>query len=139
MILQGFLVFYDPPLTNAREVIQSLKDKGVDIKILTGDNELVAQTLCRQVGIDPDQLILGNTLDAMSDQELMLKAQTTLLFARVMPDQKQRIITYYDEQDMSLAISVMASMMRLLYILPMSGFQWQEQWMLPESRPVLSY
>lgn len=88
----GFLVFSDPPLANAAEVIEALKIQGVNVKILTGDNELVAQTICRQVGINPERILLGTELEHMSDQELMIKAEETMLFARVMPNQKQRII-----------------------------------------------
>ncbi|MBS0290833.1 MAG: magnesium-translocating P-type ATPase [Proteobacteria bacterium] len=93
LTLLGFLVFSDPPLTDAAEVISELKKEGVSVKILTGDNELVAQTICQQVGINPERILLGNDLDQMSDQELMIKADETMIFARVMPEQKQRIIT----------------------------------------------
>lgn len=93
LTLLGFLTFSDPPLQDAAELINALKEQGVNVKILTGDNDLVAQTICRQVGINPGPILLGNEIDEMSDQELMIRAEEILLFARVMPDQKQRIIT----------------------------------------------
>lgn len=89
----GFLVFCDPPLEDAAEVINLLREMKVNVKILTGDNELVAQTICRQVGVNPEPILLGTELDQISDQELMIKAEETLIFARVMPHQKQRIIS----------------------------------------------
>jgi len=93
LTLLGFLVFCDPPLVDAAEVINLLKEMKVNVKILTGDNELVAQTICRQVGINPERILLGTEIDQISDQELMIKAEETLIFARATPRQKQRIIS----------------------------------------------
>ncbi len=88
----GFLVFTDPPLPKALEVIQALKREGVKVKILTGDNELVAQHLCQQVGLNPDRILLGSELEKLNTQALGKIAEETLLFARVSPSQKQQII-----------------------------------------------
>lgn len=93
LTLLGFLVFCDPPLIDAAELINALKEVKVNVKILTGDNELVAQTICRQIGIDPERILLGTEIDQISDQDLINKAEETLIFARVTPHQKQRIIT----------------------------------------------
>jgi Mg2+-importing ATPase len=93
LTLLGFLVFADPPLKDAGELIQSLNDAGVKVKVLTGDNELVAKNICQQIGIDPKLILLGSDIEHMTDEALMLQAEEALLFARVTPTQKQRIIT----------------------------------------------
>lgn len=93
LILSGFLVFADPPLSDAKEVISSLKKEGVTIKILTGDNELVTESICHKVGIDPGRILLGNEIEKMSEQVLAAAAENAMVFARVSPSQKQRIIS----------------------------------------------
>lgn len=93
MVLLGFLVFADPPIMEAASIINQLNVDGVNVKILTGDNELVAINICKQVGIDCKTVLLGEEIEKMSDEALMMKAEETLLFARVSPSQKQRIIT----------------------------------------------
>ncbi|HEV2524489.1 MAG TPA: HAD-IC family P-type ATPase, partial [Gammaproteobacteria bacterium] len=93
LILSGFLVFADPLLPDAAEVISSLKAEGVTIKILTGDNELVSESICKEVGINPEHILLGNDIEQMSEQELAAIAENTMVFARVSPSQKQRIIS----------------------------------------------
>lgn len=89
----GFLIFADPPLENAKEVIHALNHAGVKVKILTGDNELVAKNICQRVGIEPQKMLLGSDIEHMTDEALMLHAEDSFLFARVTPTQKQRIIT----------------------------------------------
>lgn len=92
MTLIGFLAFNDPPLCDASEVIQTLGQEKVKVIILTGDNEWVAAHICEQVGIDPKKIMVGDTLAEMTDQALAKVAEDTLVFARVSPNQKQRII-----------------------------------------------
>ena len=92
LILAGFLAFIDPPLPDVAETIQELQRVGVTIKILTGDNELVASHVCKQVGLDPGKIILGNDMDRMSAPALANIAEQTQIFARISPAQKQRII-----------------------------------------------
>ena len=92
LVLLGYLAFYDPPLENVSEVIKALRQDGVEIKILTGDNEKVARYICQQVGLESDRLILGTDLDHMTDTALSHAVEQTTLFARVSPAQKNRII-----------------------------------------------
>ncbi len=92
LILSGFLVFSDPVQPEVANVVKDLAAAGVSMKILTGDNELVASTICQQVGISTDQILLGEQIEKMTLQELMLKAESCQLFARVKPSQKQQII-----------------------------------------------
>jgi Mg2+-importing ATPase len=93
LTLSGLLVFADPPLPDAEKVILSLKGEGVSIKILTGDNELVSESICREIGMDPGHIILGTEIEQLSELELAAVAENTLVFARISPSQKQRIIS----------------------------------------------
>ena len=92
MILCGFIVFLDPPKESAAPAIAALRAHGVAIKILTGDNELVARKVCRDVGLDASGMLLGGMVEAMSDAELEEAAERATLFAKLTPAQKARII-----------------------------------------------
>jgi Mg2+-importing ATPase len=93
MVLAGFLTFADPPMQGAKEALQALREDGVTVKILTGDNELVATHVCSTVGLDPGRIVLGRELDDMTDSALAAIAERTTIFARVSPGQKNRILT----------------------------------------------
>ncbi|MFW2571965.1 magnesium-translocating P-type ATPase [Legionella sp. 29fVS95] len=92
LILAGFLAFLDPPLEDARETIAELRQAGVKIKILTGDNELVTQHICNEVGLLTKKMLTGEQIEEMSDLALAKTAEEIEIFARVSPHQKQRII-----------------------------------------------
>jgi Mg2+-importing ATPase len=92
LTLAGFLVFGDPPRADAAEAIAALKRDGVEIKIITGDSDLVSGAICGQVGLDAGKIVLGSELDKMSDSALAHVAEQTSVFARVSPAQKNRII-----------------------------------------------
>jgi Mg2+-importing ATPase len=92
LTLAGFLTFGDPPLADAGEAIAALKRDGVEIKIITGDSDLVSNTICGQVGLDAGKIVLGTELEKMSDSALGHVAEQTTVFARVSPAQKNRII-----------------------------------------------
>ena len=92
LTLAGYLAFVDPLLPDTAEVIQALKEDGVTIKIITGDNEAVAQHVCAQVGLNATKIVMGTEMDAMSDTALAQLAEQTDVFARVSPAQKNRII-----------------------------------------------
>src|SRR6266508_3517434 len=92
LALAGFLVFSDPPLADAAESIEALRRDGVRVKILTGDSELVAHHICSQVGLDAKHIVLGEELDRISVSALAAVAEKTIVFARVSPAQKHRII-----------------------------------------------
>lgn len=92
LALAGFLTFSDPPLPDAGEAIEALRRDGVEVKILTGDSELVARYVCSQVGLDAADIVLGSDLDQMTDPALAAVAQRTAVFARVSPAQKTRIV-----------------------------------------------
>lgn len=92
LILLGLLAFLDPPKLTARQAIAELGQRGVQVKVLTGDNERVARTICRQVGLATDRVVLGSELDAWSETQLADAAETTPIFAKLEPAHKQRII-----------------------------------------------
>ncbi|MDT2639593.1 magnesium-translocating P-type ATPase [Enterococcus dongliensis] len=92
MVLIGFMGFLDPAKASAKPAIQSLHQHGVVVKVLTGDNAIVAQKVCQDVGIPAKNYLLGNQIEEMSDEELYQAAETINLFAKLNPMQKSRII-----------------------------------------------
>lgn len=92
MILVGYVAFLDPPKETTRPAIEALNKLGVAVKILTGDNELVTAKVCREVGLDIEGLLLGNDIDALSDEELIKIAKNTTVFAKLTPAHKERIV-----------------------------------------------
>jgi Mg2+-importing ATPase len=92
LVFAGFLTFSDHPLPAADEALRAMTDDGVKVKILTGDNELVASHVCSQVGLNVERIVLGDEVDRMTDGALGHVAERTTVFARVSPMQKNRII-----------------------------------------------
>jgi Mg2+-importing ATPase len=92
LVLVGYAVFVDPPRQDARAVLQAMQHDGVQVKILTGDNELVTRHVCEQVGLDSPRLVLGDELDRITDQALGRVAEETTIFARLSPQQKNRVL-----------------------------------------------
>jgi Mg2+-importing ATPase len=92
MVLAGYLAFADPPNPDVASTLHHLKRDGVDVKILTGDNELVTRHICRQVGFPLPVMVLGPEIDAMTDPALNHVAEQANVFARVTPMQKLRIL-----------------------------------------------
>ncbi len=92
MIFLGFISLFDPPKKEAQQTINSLKDAGVSLKIITGDNALVAKSLAQQIGIVNAIIITGNQIRQMNNDAFTLQAQTANIFAEVEPNQKERII-----------------------------------------------
>jgi Mg2+-importing ATPase len=92
LVLKGYVAFLDPPKDTARTAIKALEAHGVSIKVVTGDNELVARKICKEVGISTEHVLLGYQVEKLSDTELAEASEKTTLFARVSPAHKQRII-----------------------------------------------
>ena len=92
MVLMGFLAFLDPPKASAASAVATLEAKGVAVKVLTGDNDRVAATVCEQIGIDASNVLLGSEIDALDDAELAERAEQTHLFAKLSPLQKARLV-----------------------------------------------
>jgi len=92
MIFLGFVAFLDPPKETAKESLQLLTKNGVELKILTGDNELVTRTTCEQLGFEIKGVVLGSEIAQMQDDALARVVEETNIFARVTPAQKDRIM-----------------------------------------------
>jgi Mg2+-importing ATPase len=92
LTLVGFAAFLDPPRPDVGATIDALHEDGIEVKILTGDNELVTERVCAQVGFAADSIVLGADIDRMSDPALAAVAERTRVFARVSPTQKNRIV-----------------------------------------------
>ena len=92
MTFVGFLVLHDPPKAGIVETIRELQELGVRLKMITGDNALVAANIARQVGLVDAVLLTGSDLRQISDEALVQRAPTVDVFAQVEPNQKERII-----------------------------------------------
>jgi Mg2+-importing ATPase len=92
LVLRGYVAFLDPPKESAAEAIRILQKHGVSVKVVTGDNDLVARKICKEVGIATDHVLLGSEVEDLEDEALAEAAEEATLFARVSPVHKQRII-----------------------------------------------
>ena len=93
LILEGYIAFLDPPKETTAPALKALKANGVTVKILTGDSELVAAKVCLEVGLDVGEVVTGNQIEHLGDDELAVLAKRTTLFARLTPMHKERIVT----------------------------------------------
>jgi Mg2+-importing ATPase len=92
LVLDGYAAFLDPPKDSAAAAITALQGHGISVKVVTGDNELVARKICKDVGLRTDVVLLGDDVEKMTDAELAGVAPAATLFARVSPAHKERII-----------------------------------------------
>lgn len=92
MVLLGFVAFMDPPKQTAKESLQLLTRNGIELKVLTGDNELVTRRVCEQLGFEVKGVVLGVDICRMHDDALARLVEEANIFARVSPSQKDRII-----------------------------------------------
>jgi Mg2+-importing ATPase len=92
LILLGFLAFLDPPKDTATEALKRLQHLSVNVKVLTGDNEIITAYICKQVGMPAEPLVLGSEIEAMTDAQLSAAAGAACVFARLVPAHKERII-----------------------------------------------
>jgi Mg2+-importing ATPase len=92
MTLLGFMAFLDPPKKTASEALKRLQALHVNVKILTGDNEVVTAYICKEVGMPVDKILLGSQIDEMSEAELVTAAEAASIFAKLAPAQKEHII-----------------------------------------------
>jgi Mg2+-importing ATPase len=92
MVFLGFITLFDPPKANIQETLYNLRNLGVQFKVITGDNALVADSIARQIGIPNPIILTGSELSQMSDDALMHQGINANIFAEVEPNQKERII-----------------------------------------------
>lgn len=103
MVLIGFLAFLDPPKETTGKAIAMLLEHGVQVKLLTGDNEKVTAAICRQVGFCADRILLGEQIEKMSDEELGDASESSSIFAKLSPGQKARIVRVLRERGHSVS------------------------------------
>jgi len=92
LVFAGFAVFLDPPKASAAKAVHDLEACGVALKVVTGDNELVTQHLCIQLGLKVEGVLTGADIERLDDHALQGQVERTTLFCRVNPDQKNRVI-----------------------------------------------
>jgi Mg2+-importing ATPase len=92
LVLAGFVSFLDPPKETAAPALKALAEYGVAVKILTGDNDLVSRKVCRDVGLQVDHMVLGSDLVGLDDAALGEVADQGVVFAKLTPDDKVRIV-----------------------------------------------
>lgn len=97
MTLVGYLGLLDPPKKSAATAIEALKRYGVQVKVLTGDNEAVTKKICLEVGLPANQILLGSEVENMQDDELKKRAEHTTIFAKLSPLQKARVVSALQE------------------------------------------
>jgi Mg2+-importing ATPase len=93
MTLMGYVAFLDPPKESTEPALKALKEHGIEVKILTGDNELVTAKICREVGLEQRGVLLGTQVEAMSDADLTVATAQYNVFAKLSPAQKERIVS----------------------------------------------
>jgi Mg2+-importing ATPase len=92
MVLTGFIGFLDPAKPSAKPSIEALQKLGITLKVLTGDNEVVTKKICRDVGIPINNIVMGNDLDSISDEDLTRQIDDISIFAKLSPAQKSRVV-----------------------------------------------
>jgi Mg2+-importing ATPase len=98
LTLIGFIAFLDPPKESAAPAIKALEGHGIKVKILTGDNDIVARRICKDVNLNVEGVLLGAELSNMTDDELAQKVDHVTLFAKLSPAQKARVIAALHQQ-----------------------------------------
>jgi Mg2+-importing ATPase len=92
LVLTGYLAFLDPPKDTAKKAIEVLRQHGITVKVLTGDNDLVTRKVCSEVGILAEKIVLGREVESMTDGQLSEAVDASDIFARLSPAHKQRIV-----------------------------------------------
>ncbi|MDE2345708.1 MAG: magnesium-translocating P-type ATPase, partial [Gammaproteobacteria bacterium] len=92
MVLLGYIAFLDPPKETAAAAIAKLREHGVRVKVLTGDNDAVTRKICSQVGLEVGDLVLGSEIESLSDESLAELAEKAAVFAKLSPEQKARVV-----------------------------------------------
>jgi len=92
LTLIGYIAFLDPPKESAAPALKQLSEHGIRVKVLTGDNEPVTRHVCAQVGLNPDQVLLGSQVEALSDEALKAAVEAHNVFAKLTPFHKERIV-----------------------------------------------
>ena len=92
LVLRGYVAFLDPPKASTREALAALDKHGVHVKVLTGDNDIVAKKICGDVGLAVDRVVLGSDVERATDVQLAKLVEEANLFARLSPAHKERVV-----------------------------------------------
>lgn len=92
LVIEGFLTFLDPPKDTAEAALTALRDNGIGVKVLTGDNPVITLKICREVGLEAGQPLLGKEIDQLADEALRNKVEEHTVFAKLTPMQKSRVL-----------------------------------------------
>ena len=98
LILMGYIAFLDPPKESAKPAIAALLACGVEVKILTGDNELITRKVCHEVGLSVNEVLLGSEIEILADDQLKGRLGKVQVFAKMTPAHKARVIQLLQEQ-----------------------------------------
>lgn len=93
LILLGYIAFFDPPKESADEALKLLRKAGVQVKVLTGDNALVTEKVCRDVGLEVGKVVTGSQLAALSPEERARAVEEAEVFVKLTPTQKEEVVT----------------------------------------------
>jgi Mg2+-importing ATPase len=93
MVLVGFGAFLDPPKEGVQAALQALHEDGIAVVVMTGDNEFVTRKIAHDVGLPTERVVIGPDVDALDDAALAFQAEHGAIFARVSPEQKNRVMT----------------------------------------------
>src|SRR4029077_9107530 len=99
LVLTGYIAFLDPPKDTASKAITALRQHGVTVKVLTGDNDRVTRKVCNEVGINAEKILLGRQVESMSYSELAEAVEKIDVFARLSPSHKQRVVKALQTKD----------------------------------------
>ncbi|MCX6779423.1 MAG: HAD-IC family P-type ATPase, partial [Candidatus Magasanikbacteria bacterium] len=102
LTLLGFMAFLDPAKEGVLETIADLKELGVEVKILTGDSEVLTRKICQDIGLEITGIITGDEVEKLSEEELEAKVLVTSVFARVNPEQKERIVLALEKKGLAV-------------------------------------
>lgn len=92
LVIHGLLTFLDPPKESAAQAIGALRENGVTVKVLTGDNAIITSKICRDVGLEPGEPLIGSVIDALHDDQLAKLVEQRTIFCRLTPLQKSRVL-----------------------------------------------
>ncbi|MEC5342611.1 magnesium-translocating P-type ATPase [Brenneria populi] len=92
LVIHGLLTFLDPPKESAASAIRALRENGVTVKVLTGDNPIITSKICRDVGLEPGEPLTGGEIETLSDRRLSVLVEQRTVFCRLTPLQKSRVL-----------------------------------------------
>jgi Mg2+-importing ATPase len=99
LVLRGYVAFLDPPKESTRVALAALEKHGVHVKVLTGDNDIVAKKICSDVGLPVARVVLGNDVEVATDEQLVELVEQANLFARLSPAHKERVVRALQKND----------------------------------------